>query len=659
MWLTYSCRAIDETAGRYTALDSHGLEAVERMTGGDGSAGSPFRLEVTVRNAGSRRWRGVVRLDLPIAQAMPRFLLPGFMVGWNRGEAPMGRMARFPRMRDVAEPQLPASSWWMVRGDRLANPCALAFADGRVRGVAASPLLSPTVEAGGAKADCGKDVRYAGFTCAFGASVGVTLGYENAPWLFVSASDARPREPLNDWNTVALEAGETLVVTVWLFDYPAEDERGFSPAVEATYRLFHQPARDGATADEAVAELAHAVDADTWLDQRHMYAGFVFDGTGTTPAGVRELGSISWTNGLAAASPMLAAALRLGDEGMRAHALDCIQRIVDDSWNPVTGLPYTAVDGSVWSNRGWWFDHQIAPGHSSYLVGQALHYILWSYELERRLRDVTHDDWLAFVERALPAVQAGRNGEGEYPYVYSEMSGAGLDYDSFAGAWCLAAVAHHIALTGDRSRLEETLASERHYHDRYVRRMECYGAPLDTDKAVDSEGILAYIKACRYLHEATGDGMLLDHMSDAIRYESTFRFCWNSPLDVPPLNKVGWTSCGGSVTSTCNPHIHPMSSAIIGDMAYYCARRDDDYVRSRMEDAVRWSCQTYNRCDGEYDYGRAGWMSERFCYSQGLLTERYRDGAPASTWFAIMPWAIGSILDGLAGDWWDLIHRQD
>jgi hypothetical protein len=24
----------------------------------------------------------------------------------------------------------------------------------------------------------------------------------------------------------------------------------------------------------------------------------------------------------------------------------------------------------------------------------------------------------------------------------------------------------------------------------------------------------------------------------------------------------------------------------------------------------------------------------------------------ASTWFCLMPWAIGSILDGLAGDYW-------
>lgn len=77
-----------------------------------------------------------------------------------------------------------------------------------------------------------------------------------------------------------------------------------------------------------------------------------------------------------------------------------------------------------------------------------------------------------------------------------------------------------------------------------MKRMECYGAPLDADKAVDSEGILAYIKAVRYLHALTGDDLYLDHMRDSIDYEFTFKFAYNSPVKVPPLSKIGWSSCG-------------------------------------------------------------------------------------------------------------------
>ena len=44
---------------------------------------------------------------------------------------------------------------------------------------------------------------------------------------------------------------------------------------------------------------------------------------------------------------------------------------------------------------------------------------------------------------------------------------------------------------------------------------------------------------------------------------------------------------------------------------------------------------------------------ERFCHREGLLVEKYPDGSPASTWFALMPWACGSILEGICGDLWN------
>ena len=71
-----------------------------------------------------------------------------------------------------------------------------------------------------------------------------------------------------------------------------------------------------------------------------------------------------------------------------------------------------------------------------------------------------------------------------------------------------------------------------------------------------------------------------------------------------------------------------------------------------------WGCQTYNHYDKEYDYGKRGWMSERYCYCEGLLTEKYPDGSPASTWFALMPWAGASIIEGMTGDIWDRLDKN-
>ena len=96
-----------------------------------------------------------------------------------------------------------------------------------------------------------------------------------------------------------------------------------------------------------------------------------------------------------------------------------------------------------------------------------------------------------------------------------------------------------------------------------------------------------------------------------------------------------------------------MSSSILDELAYYVENIGDVYVRSRLTDTVRWSRQVSNTYDGECDYGKRGWMSERFCHCEGLLTERYPDGAPASTWFALMPWACGCILEALCGSAWE------
>lgn len=165
----------------------------------------------------------------------------------------------------------------------------------------------------------------------------------------------------------------------------------------------------------------------------------------------------------------------------------------------------------------------------------------------------------------------------------------------------------------------------------FVRRAICYGAPLDTNKTVDSEGVLSYICAVRMLHELTGKEEYLDHLRDALCYEYSFKLCYNTPVQVPPLSVLHWSSCGGSITSVANPHIHPMSSTVMDEMLYYLRFRTDSYIRSRLEDTMLWSLQTFNTHDGEYGYGRTGWMSERFCHCEGLLVEKYPDGSPAST----------------------------
>jgi hypothetical protein len=653
MELIITARSKEQDNTEYLPLREYGLSETVEISGGNGSAKSPFQAKVRIQNGNKTKWSGVIHVELPFKKVNPRYFLPAFMYGRNRGECPQNVPNEFPRLRE--ETKRPSSPWWMVRGDRLSHPVALVYDTGKIYGFSGSPYF---ISSNGIKQQWkpkveGEFYQYAGYTCSLSkGTVGYTLGYENAPLKFIKSHDVRDRASLSN-NCFELEHGETVEFTLNLYEFDAENELDINPVIEEVYYRYHQKPRDASDVITTVTDLSNAVYQDAWLPEDLNYSGQVFEDKNSGGYRYNKIISIAWTNGMPVATPMLMAALRLGNESMRQQALSCITNIVENSLNPVTGLPYEAYSNGKWSNSGWWFDGMHTPGNSSYLIGQSLFYILKAYDYEMKLKNCPHEDWLEFVKEVLMKVEKTKNTDDEYPFILSEKTGAGIEYDSFSGTWCMAALAYYSWLTGDRSHLESLKKSEKHYYEAYIKQMECYGAPLDTDKATDSEGILAYIKAVRFIHALTGEKQYLKHMRDAISYEFSFKFCYNSPVKVPPLSRIGWSSCGGSVTSIANPHIHPMSSNVVDELLYFVENSEDKYVRDRMMDTIRWGCQTYNTYDKEFDYGKKGWMSERFCHSEGLLSERYSDGSLASTWFCLMPWASGSIIDGLAGDYWD------
>ena len=155
-----------------------------------------------------------------------------------------------------------------------------------------------------------------------------------------------------------------------------------------------------------------------------------------------KIPSISWTNGIVVAYPQLLASVRLKNHKMREQALECIQNIVDFSLNRKSNLPYETCDSEsgVWSCRGWWYDGMHTGGHSAYLDGQFVYYLLKAYLLEKE-KGAAHDDWLAFASAVTEVFERERNGAGEYPFIFSEEDGTGLEYDSLGSSWCLAASA--------------------------------------------------------------------------------------------------------------------------------------------------------------------------------------------------------------------------
>lgn len=105
MELIITARSKAQEDPEYTGLNGHGLHASVEITGGTGSAQHPFQAHVQIKNLNSTPWSGVIHVELPFAKADPRFFLPAFMYGRNRGK--LRRMFRMSsRGLETASPRV-------------------------------------------------------------------------------------------------------------------------------------------------------------------------------------------------------------------------------------------------------------------------------------------------------------------------------------------------------------------------------------------------------------------------------------------------------------------------------------------------------------------------------------------------------------------------
>jgi hypothetical protein len=172
---------------------------------------------------------------------------------------------------------------------------------------------------------------------------------------------------------------------------------------------------------------------------------------------------------------------------------------------------------------------------------------------------------------------------------------------------------------------------------------------MDTYRSIDSEGNLAFIRSARLMHEMTGDDRYIAMLADAANYEYLWRYGFRSRPQCAPLKGSNWSSCGGSITSVSNPHIHPMSVVATRDLEYLAKTTGDAYHQRRADDGMAWLMNTLELYPDVTGYGRYGVLSERTCPSDGLLAEKYYDdGRPASTWWSYNAWAAGSAMEAIA-----------
>lgn len=581
----------------------------------------------------------IVSLSMEIPKSEDDFaFLPAFMYGKNEGgDHPMAMYPQLGDGTDKGYPQPWVSPEWRVRADRSSHG------------------FTSVINNDYAVAIGGRDVsRHSDGSIAEKNGLGIaakesneilfSMGFANVPYTYSCASLIGRNFISRPEGYVNLDNGAVESEIFMLIVDGNVRQKMAGRLLRESYRITHEHVRDsGKSVNEAIDDIADALVKYGYCeDVKNFYTTF----TNEKPSdSMMRIFSSGWAGGMQVAYPLLAAAHKRGRADWLEAARIVIGNFAGNAISPKSGMffdNYNAIE-KQWNVNGWWSQGE---GHSGYVNGQACHFMLIGYLLEKN-NGKEQDKWLEAAKQVLDKVAETQGEDGRFGYYYSAENGSIVDGVGFAGCWFTPGFATLYKITGDEKYLD--IARKAMCFYRYdVERFEVFGCPHDAFKSPDEEGILGWIAAARLLHGVTGESQFLDDLMAGLDYEFSWKFSYNVVNEVEPLKSLNWCSTGGSVTSTNNSHIHPMGSAILGSILYVYKQTGDEYIKSRLIDTLRWTVSSYLHEDGQYGWGKKGMINERFCYTDSLLLERFSDGSPASNWFCGHSWASGSVLEGLA-----------
>jgi len=563
-------------------------------------------------------------------------LIPCNIYGDNNADS--ARPGEFPLLT-TRNPEDPfCSDRWEFRADRASAPVSVLAFNRGVAGLSIDPYSD-------AEGDGSHHYIHNGVFAELPDKFGVSLGYTNYPITFINK-----RTP----GHVTMETAGVAEATGTLYIMPGKGRLEAHRIIRAEYMKRHKRAEYKYTFVEAARGLVDSFVNVNWNDEDKQYTNRnckVPDDIELKPW--RNVVEIGWTGGAVLAFPLVLSRFIPGVIGPDtfAKALSgegLIDRIIG-TYNEKTGLFNDlfapGADGTSLLN-GWWTGFGLVRDcHCSYNAGSAAHYILKTISFLQKAGRIYPQKWLETCRKVMDTVIDLQREDGAFGYTYHSEERKVLDWDGFAGCWFAPAAAYLYHLTGNTKYLESAKRALR-YYQKSVEMLNCYGTPMDTWKSVDQEGNLAFVRGCRLVHEYTGEEEFLQYLIEGAEYEYLWRYGYPARPMYRPL-KDGWNSCGGSVTSVSNPHIHPMGVIIDSDLRYLARVTGDDYHRMRADDSTAWLMQTLELYPEKTGYGRYGVLSERWCPSDGLTIERYSDGTPCSSWFSYNLWAAANALEAV------------
>lgn len=626
-----------ETSGgnQWGAADQSGLKVgLELESGADG-----IRYDLSLES----EFETQVRLRVELEDETELFhLIPCIIHGDNN--CAQIRPLEYPLLTMERPDDPDCSPFWEFRADRSSHPVSmLCCADGAV-GVSVDPYTEDAE---------GRLIRN-GIFLELPNAFGVSLGYTNDPLTYINHMFGP--EDKWDYGPSTFDRAKVMRTRGKIHAVRGGGRLAAHEIIRSIYADLRELPQPKKSVREAVEGLLDAMLTVNWSDELKGYTNGeckVPDEPELKPW--RPLVEIGWTGGGVVAYPLLKAQHALGlpesiFDGPQSP-VQIMEEIVD-GYNPDSGLLYDVTKpwSDLWPESrvsGWWSGfHLVEECHSAYTNGSAVYYLFKMLEFQKEHGQESGFQWLETGRKVLDTVIELQREDGAYGYAFSQHEKKVLDWEGFAGCWFAAACALAYRLT-EESRYLESARKALDYYSGFVKDLNCWGTPMDTYKAVDEEGNLAFIRAARLMHEITGEQHDLELLKNGADYECLWRYGFRAKPEHPPLDTCGWNSCGGSITSISNPHVHPMGLLVTGDLDYLAEQSGDEYYRQRAEDGVNWIMATMELYPDTMGYGKYGVLSERTCPSDGLTIERYSDGTPCSTWFSYNGWAAANALEAL------------
>lgn len=595
---------------------------------------------------------GIIECTIGFKPAeIPYFMIPGHIYNTNNIKNSKSIQPQLNYHGDICYPKTPLI---YTRSDRSSHNTVLAHNKSHIVGLRINEVSYEHCEIKNSH-NKNLDYLYNGLTINTlhydqMDRIGITIGYQHFPVHYfgkLGKEYSCSAEDEIDYISFAKDVS----YTTYGHMYFAQTVDGFAyeDIIQYFYEEIHQ--YPGILVDRlgAISDISKALIEDAYQKEYHYFPTVISGVNGDAHSG----GDMGWTGGMQVVYPLIRAS-KFVKETLDV-AYDFIDHLVLEGFNEKATMFYEAKKEKTWQVSGWWKKHlnlydenlnRLSEAHSAYVNGQITCYLLKTYQYLVNQKDVLKGkDITSYYNRAKAVIDFvidHQRYDGAFGVFYNPLNGKPLYYNSFQGVWFLAGTAELYKITRNKVYKDAFYKGFEFYYP-FLERLELWGTPMDVGDAVDEEGNLAFIMALKTMHEVTHDKTLLDALVHAFHYEFSWKFAYNTVHVNEPLKSLNWPSCGGSITSSHNIHIHQMGNLVCEEMFYVYEKTKDPYILSRLHDTLNWGLGTHNSEVFNFGFGSRGWASEQFFHTDGKQDDvrRVVDGG---IWYDYLSWAAACCL---------------